>query len=101
MAGTEVSGSEHSPHPNPDGLPIDHVVPLVDFSAQWHVTLVSSSDTDPFALTNTDGDGNYLTSADAIRTAAATEEVYTYPLSNPATGEPVVFTCPIRPHRHG
>lgn len=91
-----ATGKEHSPHPNPDGLPIDHVVPLVDFSAQWHVTLVIDPSTDE--LTNSVGD-DLLLSADAITTAAENGDVVTAPLFTPE-GEPAVFTCPIRPHRH-
>lgn len=88
MAGTPVPGSEHSPHPNPENLPVDHVVPLVDFSAQWHVHMVVNPDTGAFA--NQDQDGNYLTSATRIRNATNVTIVPT----------DVVFTCPIRPHQH-
>lgn len=93
-----VEGSEHGPHPNPDGLPIDHVVPLGgggEFTAQWHVTLVLNLNTGGFE--NQDGDGNYLLSADTIRSA---NNIATVPLFDPDTGEPAVFTCPIRPHQH-
>lgn len=38
---SSLDGAEHSPHPNPLGARVDHVVPLGrDFSAQWHVHLV-------------------------------------------------------------
>lgn len=98
MEGTGVDGSEHSPHPNPPGLPIDHVVPIGgggEFTAQWHITTVSSDPTNPFAFTNVDDEGTYLTSADAIKDA---DGVHTFPLIDPGTGEPAVFTCPVRPH---
>lgn len=101
MKGTGVPGSEHSPHPNPAGLPIDHVVPIGghgEFTAQWHVTLVLDSETGE--LTNQDDDGNFLLSADAIRTADVDGDIVTIPLFDPETGEPAVFTCPVRPHRH-
>lgn len=42
----EVDGTDHSPHPNPGDLRIDHVVPVGgggEFTAQWHVTLVVRS----------------------------------------------------------
>lgn len=105
MAGTGVAGSDHSPHPAP--VPgIDHVVPLdgPSFTAQWHVHLVTDGPFDPSAplsnVTRTDGDGNYLISADVITSAADAGEITVTPLVNPATGEPDVFTCPIRPHIH-
>lgn len=104
MAGTGEPGSEHSPHPAP--IPgIDHVIGLDAgtkrfFSAQWHVHAVTEGE--PFDLsdipgslanlTRTDGDGNYLTSADAIR-AASEPDVFVTPI-------PDVFTCPVRPHNH-
>lgn len=101
MAGTGVAGSEHSPHPNPEGLPIDHVVPLVDFSAQWHVHLVVDKER-PFVdrdgdgeaetpnLVRTDQNGDFLTSASRIQGATNVAIIET----------DVVFTCPIRPHNH-
>lgn len=101
MAGTGEAGSEHSPHPNPEGLPIDHVVPLVDFSAQWHVHLVVDKE-EMFIDTDGDGEaetpnlvredhnGNFLTSASRIQNATNVAFVDT----------DVVFTCPIRPHKH-
>lgn len=104
MAGTGVAGSEHSPHPAP--VPgIDHVVPLdgPSFTAQWHVHVVTDGPFDPNDLsnvTNTDGNGNYLTSAAAINAAAANGDITVTPLVHPETGEPDVFTCPIRPHNH-
>lgn len=97
----EKTGREHSPHPNPDDLPIDHVVPIGgggEFTAQWHVTLVVDPDTG--SLTNQDGDGNFLLSANAIRSAETQRDIVTVPLSDPETGEPAVFTCPVRPHQH-
>lgn len=102
MAGTGVPGSEHSPHPAP--IPgIDHVIDLDPgkrfYSAQWHVHFVTD---EPFDFTNfasnvtnliNSYDGEYLTSADAIRTAAQDPNVY-------VTELPEVFTCPVRPHNH-
>lgn len=99
MEGTDVAGSEHSPHPNPEGSPIDHVVPLVDFSAQWHVLTVheavedENGETIPGPLTNYTDSQGYLTSASAIRGAKEDGDVVT-------VETPIVFTCPIRPHRH-
>lgn len=101
MAGTGVDGSDHSPHPNPSGAPIDHVVPLADFSAQWHVHLVVDME-EPFVdvdgdgepetpnLVRTDHDAQYLTSANRIQNADNVAILETE----------VVFTCPIRPHNH-
>lgn len=88
MAGTGVDGAEHSPHPNPQNAPIDHVVPVVDFSAQWHVHLVWEEGTTNF--TRIDQNGDYLTSASRIRNATNVDIIPT----------DVVFTCPIRPHSH-
>lgn len=108
MAGTGVDGAEHSPHPNPMGLPVDHVVPVPGegggtFSAQWHVHLVTDEPFDfenPFSnlanVTRTDADGAYLTSAEAITSANG---IFVTPLFDPETGEPDVFTCPVRPHK--
>lgn len=106
MAGTGVPGSEHSPHPAPI-TGIDHVVPVGPggvFTAQWHVHLVLDEPFDPSLgfgnlanLTNTDGDGNFLTSADAIQSGS---DIFVVPLFHPDTGEPDVFTCPVRPHQH-
>lgn len=98
MEGTGVPGSEHSPHFHR----VDHVVPLVDFSAQWHVHAVVDGDKnfidhddDPNTrkipnLVNQDDSGTYLTSADRV---------------NSATGVDILdfdftFTCPVRPHNH-
>lgn len=98
-----IPGDEHSPHPNPDGLDIDHVVPLGrDFNAQWHVHLVvRPSDLEdginPNNLPHSDGQGNVLTSAATIEAAVDRGDRIEIPLFTPA-GEPVVFTCPIRPH---
>lgn len=98
MADTGVEGSDHSPHFA--GM-VDHVVPLVDFSAQWHVHGVVDSD-QPFVDTDGDGkpdfpnfvnqddSGTYLTSATRVRNASGVKILET----------PTVFTCPVRPHNH-
>lgn len=73
----------------------DHVVPLVDFSAQWHVKAVVEPGTTPNGfngtqLVNEDDGGTCLTSASAITTAARAGDVE-------ILSTPEVFTCPIRP----
>lgn len=114
-----IAGDEHSPHPNPLGARVDHVVPLGrDFSAQWHVHLVirpselddlkSAADAaanDNFGplltflnnLPHGDGQGKVMTSAATIRAAAARGDRLVIPLFD-EEGNPDVFTCPIRPH---
>lgn len=89
MAGTGVDGAEHSPHPNPPDRPIDHVVPLEgpSFTAQWHVHEVRDSESGELVRK---ADGKYLTSASRIQNATSVDIVPT----------PIVFTCPIRPHKH-
>lgn len=101
MTGTGVEGADHSPHPAP--LPgVDHVVPLVNFSAQWHVHIVTdgppefNEDGLPTNFTRTDRHGNYLISADAVRSAASDPDDSV--TVTPIPGE--VFTCPVRPHQH-
>lgn len=127
----EVPGTDHSPHPNPGELRIDHVVPIGgggEFTAQWHVTLVvrkgetveyfqllqaiADAETKQelkaaFAdllsflnhLPHGDGKGNILTSAATIRAAVDRGDREVIPMYTP-TGEPSVFTCPVRPHQH-
>lgn len=110
----DLDGTFHSPHPNPAGFDIDHVVPVGgggEFTAQWHVTLVvrpSSVDSDGNLipdkvdfnnLPHGDGQGNVLISADIIRAAVDRGDRYAFPLFSP-DGEPAVFTCPVRPHQH-
>lgn len=71
----------------------DHVVPLVDFSAQWHVKLVVEPGTENFdgtQLVNEDSSGTCLTSASAINAAESAGDV-------DILDTPEVFTCPIRP----
>lgn len=86
---TGVDGSGHSPHFGS----FDQVVSVPggpssdEFSAQWHPKLVL----DGGEVTNTDQDGNYLTSASAVQNA---ENV-----TIAALPETEVFTCPVRPHR--
>ena len=99
MTGTGVDGAEHSPHPAP--IPgIDHVVPLPpgpEFTAQWHVHFVTDGPPNgqpPTNFARTDRHGNYLTSADAIESAASDPDD-----SVVVTEFPEVFTCPIRPHK--
>lgn len=114
-----LDGTEHSPHPNPLGARVDHVVPLGrDFNAQWHVHLVirpgqieelgaaleAAAEGDFGAvlsflntLPHGDGQGNVLTSAETIEAAVEREDRIEFPLFTPS-GEPDVFTCPIRPH---
>jgi hypothetical protein len=90
-----VDGSNHSPQ-QPAGVhfPVahDHVVPVPgeaddQFSAQWHVKLVTGGEgmTD---LVNQDQGGNYLTKASRIESATNVTIIET----------PEVFTCPVRPH---
>lgn len=114
-----VDGTEHSPHPNPLGARVDHVVPLgKDFNVQWHVHLVirpnqmndleaaleAAANGDFGAvvsflntLPHGDGKGEILTSAATIEDAVARGDRIEVPLFTPS-GEPDVFTCPIRPH---
>lgn len=109
-SGTPGEGPNHSPHPNPPGLPIDHVVPLPKgfdpdgqgFTAQWHVHMVldgdnpfidhdNDPDTDPVPnFVNKDQSDNPLTSASRIRNATNIQ----------ISSTPIVFTCPVRPHNH-
>ncbi|QIO24507.1 hypothetical protein [Haloarcula sp. JP-L23] len=100
LAGESVDGAEHSPHPAPLPVPIDHVVPLGPqgvFTAQWHVHLVvdplfDPSTQNPFNhLTNKVGD-TFLTSADAINAAETAGDISVIPTA-------IVFTCPVRPHK--
>lgn len=96
-----ATGLEHSPHPAP--VPgIDHVVPIGgggEFTAQWHVHLVLDKPGGDLTNVAKEG-GELLTSADAIRSASASGDIFIVPLFDPVTGEPNVFTCPIRPHMH-
>jgi hypothetical protein len=114
-----LDGTAHSPHPNPLGVRVDHVVPLGrDFSAQWHVHLVirpgereefedalEAAANDNFGallsflntLPHGDGQQNVLTSAETIEAAVERGDRIEIPLFTPS-GEPDVFTCPIRPH---
>lgn len=98
----------HSPHPNPSGAPVDHVVDLEPgkqfFSAQWHIHLILDGDNpfvcvekceteDPVMVPNfaNEGSSGLLTSADRIRTAVSNREVTEIPVD-------AAFTCPVRPH---
>ncbi|AFK20027.1 hypothetical protein HFX_2340 [Haloferax mediterranei ATCC 33500] len=93
MTDTGVDGSEHSPHPAPLPFDIDHVVPLdgPSFTAQWHVHfVVEEGGKPPEDLVRTDQNGDYLTSASRIQNATNVDIIPT----------DVVFTCPIRPHKH-
>lgn len=88
MDGTGVDGSEHSPHFHG----VDHVVPLVDFSAQWHVHAVIKEGTSPHPsnLVRTDQNGDFLTSASRIQDATNVDII----------DLDFTFTCPVRPHNH-
>lgn len=97
----------HSPHVGPPILPfgVDHVIGLDPgkkfFSAQWHVhAVIPASETFPAVPAATGVDGEPLTSKAAIERAVTEELVTVVPLVNPETGEPDVFTCPVRPHQH-
>lgn len=115
-----VDGTEHSPHPNPLGARVDHVVPEKGpgFTAQWHVHLLvrDQAEVNEFfgllqsgdelellkflnGLPHGDGDGNIVNDADVIRDAVEAERRVEVPLFLPS-GEPDVFTCPVRPHKH-
>lgn len=97
----------HSPHVGPPILPfgVDHVIGLEPgkkfFSAQWHVhAVIPAGDTFPAVPAATGKDGEPLTSKAAIKRAVDEGLVQVIPLVDPATGEPDVFTCPVRPHQH-
>lgn len=121
----QVDGTEHSPHPNPLGVRVDHVVPIGgggEFTAQWHVHLLLRNRSeveellsiaesgDQQALVNFlnqlphgDGQGNIVTSADTIRAAVNRGDRVSFPLffeNEQGEVKPDVFTCPVRPHHH-
>lgn len=95
----------HSPHVGPPILPygVDHVIGLEPgkkfYSAQWHVHVVlPAGESFPAMPAATGVNGEPLTSKAAIERAEAAGLVTIVPLVNPVTGEPDVFTCPVRPH---
>lgn len=97
----KATGKQHSPHPNPENLFIDHVVPLVDFSAQWHVHLVLDAekpfidhDNDP----DTDKVPNFVNQVDSGPLLTSANRINNADVHIQETD--IVFTCPIRPHNH-
>lgn len=99
--------NSHSPHVGPPVLPfgVDHVIDLEPgkqfYSAQWHVhAVLPVGETFPAEPAATGVGGEPLRSKAAIKRAVEAGMVYELPLVNPETGEPDVFTCPVRPHKH-
>lgn len=97
----------HSPHVGPPILPFgaDHVIELEPgkkfFSAQWHVhAVIPAGESFPTVPAATGKNGEPLTSKAAIKRAVDAGLVQVIPIVNPETGEPDVFTCPVRPHQH-